>query len=254
MTNAKVVTVARSQSPEFVFTEAHLNGKLLIDNGIIKRAIVNLGLDKLLFQHPTSPEGVIEFFTNLDPQTLKTKIGLHKTGEHGLTYLVAMDDLEFDILFDNVICVYNRGEDPESTGDSDIQKEFRQFSANPWEIYDMKKRKVTALRPPYNHLANIITKCLLCHTDGWQKLTEQKIHLMVTLCDAAMHHKVYNWKAWFTNQLLEAKKWVEEIKEGEDKEMFTFHGKLKFGMKVSIFLKQSWPGTKNGPQRGSMIE
>lgn len=49
MTNAKTVTVARSRIPEYVFDEAHLNKYLLIDSGIIKKAIVNFGLDKFLF-------------------------------------------------------------------------------------------------------------------------------------------------------------------------------------------------------------
>lgn len=78
MTNAKIITVARSHIPEYVFTEAHLNKDLLTDGGIIKKAIVNSGLDRLLFQHAKCvyPVGVVEFFTNLNTKTLTTRIGL----------------------------------------------------------------------------------------------------------------------------------------------------------------------------------
>lgn len=70
---------------------------------------------------------------------------------------------------------------------------------------------------------------------------------MVALCEGAMNIKVYNWKPWFINQLLEAKKDVVEVKEGEDKGKFTFTGKLKFGMKVSLFLEHTWPAHKEWP-------
>lgn len=64
---------------------------------------------------------------------------------------------------------------------------------------------------------------------------------MAMLYDGAMNNVVYNWKNWFINQLLEAKNGVEDVKEDEDKGKFTFHEKLKFGMKVSMFLEHTWP-------------
>lgn len=68
---------------------------------------------------------------------------------------------------------------------------------------------------------------------------------MVALSDNAMNGTIYNWKAWFSNQLVEAKKDVLEVNEGEDKGKFTFIGKLKFAMNVSIFLEQTWPAHKD---------
>lgn len=113
-----------------------------------------------------------------------------------------------------------------------FKRNMCRFSVNSRVIYNRKKTKINSLRPPFNHFANIVTKCLLCHTGGWSKLTEQKIHLMSSLCDEAMNMKVYNWKAWFINQLLEMENDVMEVKEEVDKGKFTFHGKLKFGKKV----------------------
>lgn len=67
----------------------------------------------------------------------------------------------------------------------------------------------------------------------------------VALCDSAMNGTVYNWKASFSTQLVEAKKDVMEVKEGEYKCKFTFIGKLIIIMKVLMFLEQTWPAHKD---------
>lgn len=97
---------------------------------------MNFGLDKLLFQYPKFIylEGVVEFFLNLNEEKMETRLGLRETDEHDLTHLVRMDDLDFNTLFDNEICLYRYGADPEKTGDSDIQKELYWFFANFREI------------------------------------------------------------------------------------------------------------------------
>lgn len=78
MTNAKTKTIVRSCFPNFGYVEAYLNRDLLTKGGIIKSAILNFGLERLLFQHPTYVNlvGVVEFFMNLSPETLTTKISL----------------------------------------------------------------------------------------------------------------------------------------------------------------------------------
>lgn len=52
MVNAKWEPAQRSLYGEFVYTEAHVNCDLLEDGGVIKRALVNAGLDNLVFKCP----------------------------------------------------------------------------------------------------------------------------------------------------------------------------------------------------------
>lgn len=75
MVNAKWEATPRSHYSEFVFTDDHVNHDLLANGGVIKRAIVNAGLENLIFKHRKyiNPVGVVDFLSNL-----KTKNPNHK--------------------------------------------------------------------------------------------------------------------------------------------------------------------------------
>lgn len=106
---------------------------------------------------------------NLNPETLTTKIALWKIDESGIVHLVAMDNMDLNNLFENIVPLPNTGVNPESTKDADIQKEFRRFTTNPRALFLQKKTYVSFLLPPFDYLCNIMTNCLLCHTGAGQR-------------------------------------------------------------------------------------
>lgn len=212
MVNAKWIPTDRSLYADCVHTEAHINHDLLTNSGVIKRAIVSAGLENLIFKYPRYIffTGVVDFLTNLDLETLKMKILLQLTDEQGLTCRSITETLSFEELFKDIIPVPNVENDPESVGDPDIQNEFKRFTIDERAIFIRVKSKATCLRPPFNNLMNIAAKCLLGHSGSWSTITEQKLRLLLALCDAVDNDTPYNWRAWFIRQLVEAIKSIQK--------------------------------------------
>lgn len=129
------------------------------------------------------------------------------------------------------------GRSPEKAGAS-IKNEFKHFTADPAREWKLGSTPIkTLMRPPFNFLAELVTKTITGHLCGHNAVTEFKVRAMSAMCDLP-NVIAYDWSNFFNHQLTEGAK---EIKLGEEAGFYTISGKLKYAGCISYALETLFP-------------
>lgn len=223
-----------SQLFKHLWVDLHIEITSLSPNSYMKNILRSARLLDFVTVKPKHllPKAVFEFSINMNKDTATTAII-----DPLITELMQID---LNDLSSTIFKLNGDSTKPESAGVNDFQSEFCRFSTDPnvvwrtgmWPIRDI-------VRPPFNHLAEIITKTLLCHWGGHNAVTEHKICTVSIICDSA-GGAMYDWRNFFVHQIIEGAMMLNKLKTQKFTNSPT-NKFLMFGGRISNALETLFP-------------